>query len=482
MVAIVNSEEMTIIPIILSGGAGTRLWPVSRQSKPKQFLSFGSEHSLFQETVLRCRSDLFDPRPIIVGSDNHRFLLAEDLLEIGVEADILLEPVARNSCAAIVAGTLQALRRSTNARVLVLAADHFIPDVNAFVAAVDAVSDDIEAGHLVTFGVRPTQPSTAYGYILPGHSLGNACKVDRFVEKPDHEHARRYVVDGYLWNSGNFAFRADVLIDEVGRYEPGTLKAVTKAHQGATSDLDFLRLDADAFGASPSIAFDYAVMERTDMAAVMPVNYAWSDVGSWSAVSSTVEADDDGNAVVCSGVVVDGRNNVIHSEDRLTTVIGAEDMVVVTTRDCVLVMPKDRAEDVKPLVARLEREAWTEATEALKIFRPWGNYERLDFDDGYQVKRIFVKPGGVLSLQKHRHRAEHWIVVQGSPDVEIDGAKRIMEPNQSVYVPLGAVHRLSNRGEEPVVLIEVQTGSYLGEDDIIRLEDCYNRNDRAEVA
>jgi mannose-1-phosphate guanylyltransferase/mannose-6-phosphate isomerase len=473
---------MTIIPIILSGGAGTRLWPVSRQSKPKQFLSFGSEHSLFQETVLRCRSDLFDPRPIIVGSDDHRFLLAEDLLEIGVEADIILEPVARNSCAAIVAGTLQALRRSTSARVLVLAADHFIPDANAFIAAVDAVSDDIEAGHLVTFGVKPTQPSTAYGYILPGHSLGNACKVDRFVEKPDREHARRYVDGGYFWNSGNFAFRADVLIDEVGRYEPETLKAVTKAHRSATSDLDFLRLDADAFGASPSIAFDYAVMERTDMAAVMPVDYAWSDVGSWSAVSSTVEADDDGNAVVGSGVVVDGRNNVIHSEDRLTTVIGAEDMVVVTTRDCVLVMPKDRSEDVKPLVARLEEEAWTEATEALKIFRPWGNYERLDIDDGYQVKRIVVKPGGVLSLQKHRHRAEHWIVVQGCPDVEIDGVKRIMEPNQSVYVPLGAVHRLSNRGEEPVVLIEVQTGSYLGEDDIIRLEDRYNRNDRAEVA
>ncbi|MEF2553998.1 mannose-1-phosphate guanylyltransferase/mannose-6-phosphate isomerase [Aurantimonas sp. A2-1-M11] len=466
---------MAFIPIILSGGSGTRLWPVSRRSKPKQFLCFGSDRSLFQNTVLRCRSAVFDARPIVVGSDDHRFLLAEDLLEIGIEADILLEPEARNSCAAIVAGCLQARRRSPDAKVLVLAADHFIPDAGAFAEAVERVKKDVDAGRLVTFGVKPTQPSTAYGYILPGEPLAVACNVERFVEKPIRDIARAYVADGYLWNSGNFAFRADVLLEEVDRHEPNVVKAVSDAFDTATRDLDFLRLDPESFRAAPSIAFDNAVMERTAQAAVMPVNYDWSDVGSWDAVGGTVGSDEDGNAIIGSGMVMDGRNNLVHSEGRLTAAIGVDDMVVVATRDCVLVTPKHRAEEVKVLVFRLQEEERPEANESLKIFRPWGNYERLDIDDGYQVKRIVVKPGGILSLQKHRFRAEHWVVVQGHPEVEINGAVQTLDPNQSIYVPLGAVHRLSNRGREPVVLIEIQTGTYLGEDDIIRLEDTYNR-------
>ncbi len=467
---------MNVIPVILSGGSGTRLWPLSRASKPKQFLRFGRPNSLFQETVLRCRSAVFDPRPIIVGADAHRFLLAEDLRDISVEADILLEPVARNSCAAIVAGCLQALSRDPHAMVLALAADHFIPDAEAFSEAVAAACGDAERGLLVTFGITPRHPATGYGYIAPGPERhGASFAVQSFIEKPDQAAAARHIADGYLWNSGNFLFKAATFLNEAQRLAPEIVSAVRQAFEGASRDLDFLRLEPEAFAAAPPVSVDYAVMEKTSHAAVLPVSYQWSDVGSWGAVSDLHETAAGGNAIIGDAVVLDGQDNLVHSEGRLTAVVGMSGAVVVATRDSVLVAARERSEDVKALVAKLEAQGRWQAREALQMFRPWGNYEQLDHGPGYQVKRLTVNPGGVLSLQRHRHRSEHWVVVQGEAEVTLgDNVLRLL-PNQSCYVPAGTNHRLANRGEAPVVLIEVQTGSYLGEDDIIRLEDVYNR-------
>lgn len=466
-----------IIPIILSGGSGTRLWPLSRASKPKQFLNFGRRHSLFEETALRCQARALHPRPIVVASDAHRFLIAEDLSEIGIGADILLEPMARNSCAAVAAGCFQALARTPDAVVLVLAADHHIPDGGAFVDAVSRARATAEDGFLVTFGIEPDRPATGYGYIRRGETIGACARVAAFVEKPTAAQAQDYIEAGYLWNSGNFMFRADVFLDELKALQPRIHEHVESAFACGRRDLDFLRLGEADFAASPSISIDYAVMEKTDRAAVLPVGYAWSDVGSWDAVTQILEVGPDGNAVVGDAKFVDSRNNLVHSSGRLTTLIGVEDVVVVSTRDSILVTRKERAEEVKGLVQQLKGEGRIEADEDLQIFRPWGNYERLDIGAGYQVKRIVVKPGGTLSLQRHRHRAEHWVVVQGEAEVTVDGSTWTLEPNQSVDVPLGATHRLANRGAKPVVLIEVQTGNYLGEDDIVRLEDSYNRID-----
>jgi mannose-1-phosphate guanylyltransferase/mannose-6-phosphate isomerase len=426
--------------------------------------------------MLRCRrSGVFDPRPIVVGADSHRFLLAEDVLGAGMQADILLEPSARNSCAAVAAGCLHALSRAPDAVVLVLAADHHIPDAEAFSDAVVAALPNALSGRLVTFGIRPDRPATGYGYIRPGEPDGQAARVEAFVEKPSDAVARSYLEKGYLWNSGNFMFRADVFLAELHRHQPEVLAHTREAYRLAARDLDFLRLEKEAFAAVPSISIDYAVMEKTDRAAVLPVAYTWSDVGSWDAVAQVLEQDADGNSVVGDASLIGARNNLVHAVGKLVTLIGVEDMVVVDTRDSLLVARKEHSEQVKGLVAQLQQEGRTEANEALQMFRPWGNYERLDIGTGYQVKRIVVKPGGVLSLQKHRHRAEHWVVVQGQAEVTIGDETRTLGPNQSVHVPMGAVHRLANRESKPVVLIEVQSGAYLGEDDIVRLEDNYNR-------
>lgn len=469
-----------IIPVILSGGAGTRLWPLSRPAKPKQFLSFGREeaggrHSLFQQAALRCRGLPFDPRPVVVGANDHRFLLAEDLKAIGIPADILLEPVPRDTCAAIAAGCLQALARTPDALVAALAADHHIPDSAAFARAILDALPDARDGRLVTFGIRPDRPATGYGYILPGQRLRRALTVERFLEKPAVAEAERCIAGGWLWNSGNFLFRADIFLDELARLEPAILDAARAAHRQARHDLDFLRLDEASFAASPAISVDYAVMERTDRAAVLPVDYRWSDVGSWESVGGMLDGDDAGNAVVGDAALVAASGNLVHSPDRLAALVGVHDTVVVSTRDCLLVMSKAHAGDIRGLVARLHEDGRPEAAEALHTFRPWGNYERLDRGDGYQVKRTVVAPGGVLSLQKHAHRAEHWVVVTGEAEVTIGSETRTLLPGQSAYVPQGTVHRLANRGAEPAVLIEVQTGGYLGEDDIVRLEDIYNR-------
>lgn len=470
-----------IIPVILSGGAGTRLWPLSRAARPKQFLGLvqagnGATLSLFQQAVLRCRGLPFDPRPIVVGTNDHRFLLAQDLARIGTEADILLEPVPRNTCAAVAAGCLQAMARAPDALVAVMAADHYIPDAAAFRNAFAKAAPDAQDARLVAFGIQPDRPASGYGYIRAGRALRHTHAVERFVEKPAQEDAGRFITEGWLWNSGNFLFRADVFLDELARLEPEVLEAVTAAHRKATRDLGFLRLDAASFAAAPAIQVDHAIMERTQRAAVLPVTYRWSDVGSWDGVCDIIKTDENGNAIVGDAALAAASGNFVHSPDRLTALVGVHDTVVVSTRDCLLVMPKAHANEIRELVGRLHADERPQATETPQIFRPWGDYEVIDRGDGYQVKRTVVAPGGVLSLQKHAHRAEHWVVVSGEAEVTIDEETQIVTANQSIFVPQGAVHRLANRGLQPLVLIEVQTGDYLGEDDIVRLEDIYNRD------
>ena len=467
-----------VIPIIMSGGAGTRLWPLSRRSKPKQFLTFGGNNSLFSETLTRCSSSVFDQRPIVVGANEHRFLIAESMRDRDRSGDILLEPIARNSCPAIAAGCFQAIARDPDAIVIVLAADHKIDDVNAFVRSVETALPIAEGGQLVTFGIEPTHPATGYGYIRPGDKISGTSgfSVDAFIEKPDAETAESFIESGYLWNSGNFLFSARAFLKELLRFEPGIHEMVGKAHAGGKNDLDFIRLEEGYFSKSPSISVDYAVMERSENTAVQPVNYGWCDVGTWNSVWQISEKDESGNVIVGDGRVSSGSNNLVHSEDRLTVLHGVDDLIVVDTRDVTLVTKRGCSEEVKDLVNDLKDAGRSEANEALRTYRPWGNFESLDTGQGYQVKRIVVEPGGILSLQHHNHRAEHWVVVSGIAEVTIDEKVQLLYANQSVQVPLGAVHRLSNPGDEPVVLIEVQSGDYLGEDDIVRLEDIYNRD------
>lgn len=467
----------TIIPVILCGGAGSRLWPASRESFPKQLASFGSDSSLFQQTLARVSGDGFG-RPIVVTGEDHRFLVAEQARAAGAACDIILEPARRDSCMAVAVAAEHAAASDPDAVILVLAADHAIPSVEAFVADVWKGYVATCAGRLVTFGIRPAVPATAYGYIKPGAALDGmtgVCAVEAFVEKPDSATAESYVKRGFLWNSGNFLFRARIFLEETARLAPETAAAARSAYAAAARDLDFVRLGKEGFVTAPSISIDYAVMEKTGLAAVVPAEFAWSDVGSWAALWDLAAKDPDGNAVAGHVSLLGVRNAYVHSPDILTAVIGLDDVVVVTTRDAVLVASRARSEDVKALVAKLAAEGRSEATAHLRTYRPWGSYERIDAGARYQVKRIMVKPGGKLSLQSHMHRAEHWIVVRGSARVTIDGAERLIAENESVYVPLGAVHRLENPGKLTLELIEVQSGAYLGEDDIVRYEDAYNR-------
>jgi len=361
--------------------------------------------------------------------------------------------------------------------VLALAADHIILDPEAFRATCAAGRAAAEHGSIVTFGIKPTEPKTSYGYILPGEPVGagQVRKVQQFVEKPDAATAARYVMDGYLWNSGNFLFRADVMLGELSRLEPAMAEAVDAAAANAKDDLGFLRLDPEAFARAPQKSIDYAVMEKTDRAAVIEGTFRWSDIGSWDALFDITPRDSDGNVVQGPVVTMDARNCVVHSDQRLTAVVGVEDLVVVSTMDAVMVVPRARSQEVKDLVAKLKEDKRKEATEHKRGHRPWGYYDSIDNGDRFQVKRIVVTPGGTLSLQKHRHRAEHWIVVRGTAEVTVNETTRSVHENESIYIPIGSVHRLANQGRIPLELIEVQTGSYLGEDDIVRLEDIYKR-------
>ena len=464
-----------IIPILLAGGAGTRLWPVSRDALPKQFLPLIGDKSTYQETLLRVRDAMFAP-PIVITGPNFHFFARRQAEEIGVDATIVIEPMRRDSGPAIAAATMVASRRDPKAVVLALAADHIIPDIEKFLATCRAGLVASEAGRIVTFGIKPTEPKTSYGYILPGKAISDGvCAVKSFVEKPDGETAARYVRDGYLWNSGNFLFRAAVLLSELKRLEPDMASAVDAAVENASNDLGFLRLESDAFSRAPQKSIDYAIMERTDLAAVALGDFRWSDIGSWDALFDITSRDPAGNVLQGSVVTMDATGCVVHSNDRLTAVVGVKDLVVVSTADAVMVIPRARAQDVRELVDKLKTEKRPEATDHKRAHRPWGYYESIDAGERFQVKRIVVIPGGVLSLQKHRHRAEHWVVVRGTAEVTIGEKVRAVHENESVYIPIGSVHRLANKGKIPLELIEVQTGSYFGEDDIERLDDVYKR-------
>jgi mannose-1-phosphate guanylyltransferase/mannose-6-phosphate isomerase len=466
-----------IVPVLLAGGAGTRLWPVSRDALPKQFLPLVGNRSTYQETLLRVRDPMFAP-PIVITGPNFHFFAKRQAEDVGVEATIVIEPMRRDSGPAIAAATAVALQRDPDAVVLALAADHIILDAAEFRATCLAGREAADAGCIVTFGIKPTEPKTSYGYILPGEAIGKSGvqAVKKFVEKPDAATAAKYVHDGYLWNSGNFLFRGDVLIGELARLEPEMASAIEAAVKNAVTDLGFLRLEAEAFGRAPQKSIDYALMEKTDRAAVVTGNFRWSDIGSWDALFDITPRDTGGNVVHGPVVAVDASDCVIYSDGRLTTVVGVKDLVVVNTSDAVMVIPRARAQEVRELVARLKAEKRAEATDHKRVHRPWGYYESIDMGERFQVKRIVVIPGGMLSLQKHQHRAEHWVVVRGTAEVTTDETVREVHENESVYIPLGTVHRLANKGKIPLELIEVQTGSYLGEDDIVRLDDIYKRS------
>jgi len=466
-----------IIPLIMCGGAGTRLWPASREVRPKQFLPLFGARSTFQDTLVRVSDATLFDRPIVITNVAYRFMVIEQLAEIGIEADVLLEPMRRDSGPAIAAGAAFALARDKDAVVLALAADHVVRDAAAFVAACREGLVAAESGRIVTFGVKPERAATEYGYISPGEAVcGSVRAVARFVEKPDLATAEEYIKAGYFWNSGNFMFRASVLLDEYRAVDPDSVEAVTASVAKAGHDLGFVTLDPDSFAAAKPISIDYAVMEKTAHAAVVPVACGWSDVGSWHAVWELSDKDAEGNAARGTAVFEDSRNCNVTTDRALVALEGVDDLVVVATQDAILVSRQKDANGLKRLVARLKSLA-PQVTEAhIKVHRPWGSYQSVDNGDRHQVKRIIVKPGSRLSLQKHHHRAEHWIVVRGTALVTINELVKTVHENESIYIPMGAVHRLENPGKILLELIEVQTGSYFGEDDIIRIEDDYQRS------
>src|SRR5262245_402904 len=467
-----------IVPVIMCGGAGTRLWPVSRESMPKQFVPLIGPQTTFQQVLSRIVEPELFARPIVITSADFRFVVAEQLRECGIEADIVLEPIRRDSGPAVAVAAVLAIERDPDALVLVLAADHVMRKPDDFREACRRAAKAAAEGRIVTFGIEPTHPATNYGYIRPGARLNGAAvlAVEAFVEKPDVATATTYVAERYLWNSGNFLFQAATMLGEIERFEPTMAQAARGAVAGLTRDVDFLRLATDAFARAPKKSIDYAVMERTRLAAVVPADLGWSDIGSWSAVWDVLEHDPAGNAALGPVVMLDSRNSLVRAEDNvLTTVVGLEDVIVVATADAVLVAARDKAEQVKSLVEQLKASNHRAAVEHRRMYRPWGYYQDIDLAERYRVKRIVVKPGSKLSLQKHFHRSEHWVVVKGTAEVTVGKDVRQVHENESIYIPIGSVHRLANPGKIPLELIEVQVGSYLGEDDIVRLDDVYGR-------
>jgi mannose-1-phosphate guanylyltransferase/mannose-6-phosphate isomerase len=474
-----DATQAIVIPVILSGGSGTRLWPVSRESFPKQLWPLISNNSLLQETAIRATGAGFAP-PVVVCNEEHRFLIAEQLSEAGIHgARIILEPVGRNSAPAIAAAALLVAENQPDSVLWMMAADAAITNPEALSESLAAAANAARAGHFVTFGIRPTAPETGYGYIECGaelESFPGLNQVASFVEKPDAVAAARLSTDGrHLWNSGMFVFTASTLIKEMHAHAPLVLAAVRRAMSARRADLDFIRLDRTAFAACENISLDYAVAERTNRAAVIPADLGWSDVGSWSALWALGEKDSYGNVAIGDVLTEGAQNCYVRSDGMLTAVVGLSDTIVVTTEDAVLVMHQNRAQDVKKVVKRLRADGRHEAAAHNRCYRPWGFYESLIVAERFQVKRIVVKPGEKLSLQKHFHRAEHWVVVAGTAIVVRDEDRVMVRENESIYLPLGCVHRMENPGRIPLELIEVQSGSYLGEDDIVRIEDTYGR-------
>jgi mannose-1-phosphate guanylyltransferase/mannose-6-phosphate isomerase len=470
-----------MIPLILSGGSGTRLWPLSRKNRPKQFLAFFGERTLFQETVRR--ASLLDgvAPPMVVCSEDHRFMVAEQLQELGIEgAQILLEPVARNTAPAIALAAHVALRSDPAAQLLVLPADHLIGDDASFVDAVKRALPLSFTDWLVTFGIRPDAPQTGFGYIRRDKQLqlgSDGFAVAEFVEKPNIETAKRYVESGeYDWNSGMFLFSAHLFLEELARNSPEISSAIEAVFETANADLDFTRFDEEKMLAVPDDSIDYAVMEKTKRAAVVPVSCEWSDIGSWSALWEAAPKDAYGNSVHGDSITIDTKNSLIRAHNRhLIATVGVQDVVVVTTPDATLVVDRKSAQNVKQIVDELKKSGRSEHLAHRQVYRPWGSYDSIDIGERFQVKRIVVKSGATLSLQMHHHRAEHWIVVSGTAEVTCGEKVFLMTENQSTYIPLGVTHRLRNVGRLPLELIEVQSGSYLGEDDIVRFDDVYGR-------
>ncbi|BBE72144.1 mannose-1-phosphate guanylyltransferase/mannose-6-phosphate isomerase [Oharaeibacter diazotrophicus] len=458
-----------IVPVILAGGSGTRLWPVSRDAFPKQFQPLVGEESTYQQTLRRVAAGPDFADPVVITSGAFRFFARRQASEVGADATVILEPARRDSAAAVAAAAVFAERRNPGSLVLALAADHVVLDDEGFREAVRAGKPGAEAGRIVVFGLVPTEPKTAYGYIRPGAPLGedpDLCAVESFVEKPDAPTAVRYCTEGYLWNCGNFLFRSDVMIAEFRRYAPEILDAVEAAVGNAADDIGFVRLDEASFSRAPKISIDYAVIEKTREIAVVRCRFPWSDVGAWDAIWQVTGKDGAGNATLGDVELIGSQNCLVHAHGLLATVVGAEDLVVIASQDAVMVAPKNRAQEVKGLVDKLAKSGRREATQHRRDYRPWGYVEAIDAGARFAVKRIVVDPGGVLSMHRHLHRAEHWVVVKGSAILTIPGeAERVLGENQSFYVPVGTTHRLSNRGRLPLELIEVRTGGYLDEDD-----------------
>lgn len=467
----------SIVPVVLAGGSGTRLWPLSRDTMPKQFLPFNGGRSTFQEALLRVNGSGFG-KPIVVTGAAVCATAKRQADELGIDPIIVIEPVGRDSGPAIAAATALARRENRDAIVLCLAADHIVLDDDGFRQACETSRSAAQRGNIVTFGIKPSEPRTCYGYIQPGEMIDNhgVRRVKSFVEKPNSDIAARYVRDGFLWNSGNLLFHVEAMADEIARHASELAIATETAVATARRDNGYRYLDQKSFAAAPQISIDYAVMEKTARAAVFSANFRWSDVGSWDALSDIIAADGDGNIIRGAGMSVDSKRCIIHADRRLVAAVGVEDIIIAETADAILVAHRNGSQNVRELVDRLKAAKRPEAIAHRRVERPWGHFETIDAGERFQVKRLTVKPGKSLSLQKHEHRAEHWVVVRGIAHVTIEGASKAVRENQAVYIPVAATHRLANQGTIPLELIEVQTGNYLGEDDIVRLDDPDRRD------
>ncbi len=467
-----------LIPVIMAGGSGTRLWPLSRRMLPKQFLNLNGDHSMLQQTLLRL-DGVTTRAPVVVCNQEHRFLAADQLEEIDSQGyEIVLEFEGRNTAPAIAVAALLAMKQEQDPMMLVLAADHIIGDVNAFHAAIQEAESLAQQDLLVTFGIVPTAAETGYGYIQRGASCGKGFKVSQFVEKPDLQRAVEYLATGdFYWNSGMFLFRASLFLEELQRFRPDIEEACRAAVEKGRKDLDFFRLDEQSFSACPSESIDYAVMEKSDRSAVVPLDAGWSDVGSWSALWELDAKDENHNAMHGDVLLFDTRNSLVHAQDRLVTTVGIDGVVVIETKDAVLVADKSQSQEVRHIIEELRAKERPEDQFHRVVYRPWGSFDSIEEGERFKVKRITVKPGAKLSVQMHHHRAEHWIVVSGTARVTKGDETILLTENESIYMGVGETHALENPGVIPLDIIEVQTGSYLGEDDIVRFEDIYGRSE-----